>query len=76
MHDQTQDSCHVCRDAESLAVHAREWLVDQIRGHTQEHTTPFSLALSGGSTPKRLYQLLSELPAGTVDWNRVISYLG
>ncbi len=65
-----RDQIHVCEDSEALALHARDWLVELIGRHPSEQT-PFSIALSGGSTPKRLYQLLSELPAGTVDWNRV-----
>lgn len=59
---------HVCSDAEALAKHACSWLVDLINARTEES---FTLALSGGSTPKRLYQLLSELPEGTVPWSSV-----
>lgn len=73
-----RDQVHVCTDADSLAVHSRNWLVDRIGRHhaDPEIKTPFSLALAGGSTPKRLYELLSELPAGTIDWNRVVLLWG
>lgn len=73
-----RDQVHVCQDAESLAAHARYWLVDQIARHhaNPEADAPFSLALPGGSTPKRLYEFLSELPAGTVDWRRVVLLWG
>lgn len=37
----------------------------------------FIVALSGGSTPKRLYELLTEAPyAGAVDWSRVQFFWG
>lgn len=73
-----RDQVHVCTDADTLAVHARNWLVDRMGRHhaDPEIKAPFSLALAGGSTPKRLYELLSELPAGTIDWNRVVLLWG
>ncbi len=69
---------HVCQDAESLALHVRHWLVDQIDRHfaNPETNWPFSIALAGGSTPKRLYELISELPAGAIDWSRVLLLWG
>ncbi len=73
-----RDQVHVCKDAESLAIHARSWLVDRIGRHhaDPENKAPFSLALSGGSTPKRLYELLSELPHDAVDWSRILLLWG
>lgn len=71
-----RDQIHACRDAEALAYHARDWLVAQIERHRLEHETPYSLALSGGGTPQRLYQLLGELPVGTIDWGQVILVWG
>ncbi len=35
-----------------------------------------SIALSGGSTPKRLYQLIAESALDDVDWSKVILILG
>lgn len=67
---------HISPDAESLAEFARQWLVELIHQHLQTHSTPFTLALSGGSTPKRLYQLLAELPAGAIDWRRIVLLWG
>ena len=58
-------------DAEHLAAGARDWLVGLIREHQNASKNPFSIALSGGSTPKRLYQLLAELPTGEIDWSGV-----
>lgn len=61
-----------------MAVHSRNWLVDRVGRHQAdpEIKTPFSLALAGGSTPMRLYELLSELPVGAIDWNRVLLLWG
>lgn len=67
---------HVCSDAESLASHTRDWLVEKIDSHLRASETPFSIALSGGSTPKRLYQLLGEMPAGRIQWQRVLLLWG
>lgn len=68
---------HMESDAEALATFARDWLVERMaERHASSPTAQFSLALSGGSTPKRLYQLLAELPAGRVDWHRVLLVWG
>ncbi len=72
-----QQFLHVEPDAEALAVFARDWLVERIaERHAASPTALFRLALSGGSTPKRLYQLLAELPAGQIDWQRVLLIWG
>ncbi|MEM7479348.1 MAG: 6-phosphogluconolactonase [Planctomycetota bacterium] len=42
----------------------------------QSSSRPFVLALAGGSTPKRLYQLLAELPEGTINWSKVVLLWG
>lgn len=68
---------HVCRDSEALACYARDWFLALITEHQADASNrPFTLGLSGGSTPKRLYQLLSELPAGAIDWKRVVLIWG
>lgn len=36
----------------------------------------FSVALSGGSTPKSLYSLLASKPAGTVPWGETLFFFG
>jgi 6-phosphogluconolactonase len=36
----------------------------------------FSVALSGGSSPKKLYELLAELYAGQVNWEKVYFFFG
>ncbi|MEO8268141.1 MAG: 6-phosphogluconolactonase [Aureliella sp.] len=72
-----KQTIHTEADAESLAAYARDWLVKLIAmRHAASANARFSLALSGGSTPKRLYQLLSQLPAGSIDWQRVLLIWG
>ncbi len=36
----------------------------------------FSVALSGGSTPRKLFDLLADLPAGTIAWQQVYFFWG
>ncbi len=70
------DQLRLCDDAESLAAYCRDWLVRLIGEHCASCDAPFTLVLSGGSTPKRLYQLLAELSPGTLDWQRVLLIWG
>ncbi|WP_116813440.1 6-phosphogluconolactonase [Steroidobacter cummioxidans] len=48
----------VLADAEALAHHVADWLTTTASAKSGS----FSLALSGGSTPRRLYQLLASAP--------------
>lgn len=66
----------ICANGEALAEFTRQWLLDLIDHHRQHASGPFRLGLSGGSTPKRLYQLLAHLPAGRIDWRQVILVWG
>jgi 6-phosphogluconolactonase len=54
----TQPLLEVLADAGALAQRAADLMLPAA-GATNG---PFSVALSGGSTPKRLYQLLATLP--------------
>jgi len=54
----TQPLLEVLADADALARRA----ADLVLAAAQTKDGPFSVALSGGSTPKRLYQLLATLP--------------
>jgi 6-phosphogluconolactonase len=63
----------VLPDRETLATHVAEWLVDEIA----RTTGPFSIALSGGSTPKPLFERLAEPErAARIDWSRVHFFWG
>jgi 6-phosphogluconolactonase len=63
----------VSPDAESLAHRVAQWLTD-LACATPGH---FSVALSGGSTPRRLYQLLAGPPyREALPWDRVHWFWG
>ncbi len=69
----TTPSLDVSPDADSLAFRLADWLVERIAATTGK----FALNLSGGSTPKRLYSLLSsEIYRRKIDWERVHIFYG
>jgi 6-phosphogluconolactonase len=52
-----------------------KWLIDSIRIVLQGQST-CSIALSGGTTPKRLYATLAETELHSLDWSRVQLFWG
>jgi 6-phosphogluconolactonase len=63
----------IVTDAEALARHVADWLV----GAAAKSDRSFAIALSGGSTPRRLYELLASQPyRGTLPWERVHWFWG
>ena len=63
----------VADDAQALAELAADWLLAQ----AQAKSGTFSVALSGGSTPRRLYQLLASAPRRDLfPWNRTVWFWG
>ncbi len=72
----TAPSVHIFPDAEAVAQHAAEFITDLIV-KTLEKQDRFTLALSGGSTPKRLHQLLAATPyREQIDWTRLHIFWG
>src|SRR5215470_13500494 len=64
----------VVDDAEALAAAVAERLCQLAARPT---TTPFTIALSGGSTPKRLYELLAAPPyRDRIAWSAVELFFG
>ncbi len=57
-------------NAEEVATAACEWLVESVQEALRERGK-CSIALSGGSTPRRLFQLIAENELHCVDWSRV-----
>lgn len=57
-------------DSEQVALTARDWLVARIQQAIAENQFCV-IAASGGSTPKRLYELLAQLPDHTLDWSKI-----
>ncbi len=62
-------------NAEEVAIAATEWLIETIAECIAARGA-CSIALSGGSTPKRLYQLIAENETKSVDWSRVRLIMG
>jgi 6-phosphogluconolactonase len=57
-------------NAEEVAIAATDWLVETVRECIAARGQ-CSIALSGGSTPKRLYQIIAESETTSVDWSCV-----
>lgn len=65
-----------CADAEQVSRTGAEWFVRLCRESITARGR-FLVALAGGSTPKRLYQMLAEAPLrDEVDWSRVEVFWG
>ena len=72
---QSKPTTSVLSNADSLAQAVAERLVHLIASHYE--ATPFTIALSGGSTPKRLYQQLAQEPyKSQIEWSKVAFYFG
>ena len=60
-------------DSETLSESLADWIVERC----QASNGPFALNLSGGSTPKRLYEVLgSDIVRVKIDWERVHIFFG
>ena len=69
----SQPTVEIRPDLESLADTLANWLVERY----DEAKGPFALNLSGGSTPKRLYEILgSDIVRTKFDWERVHIFFG
>ena len=66
------DNVTVAADAEALARGAAAWMAKAVN----ESTGPFAIALSGGSTPQRLYQILAADYRNTLPWSRIHLFFG
>jgi 6-phosphogluconolactonase len=68
-------SLHVFPDLEALSRAAAQHIVSHIDRVLSEQKR-YTLALAGGSTPQRLYELLADVYSGTLPWNRVHLFWG
>ncbi len=67
---------HVCKNYEELSEHIADWMVELICKvlSTKER---FSIALTGGNTPKKLYEILaSDAYKNKIDWSRANIFIG
>ena len=66
-------SVEVAKDPEGLARRVAGWITDLAAASGAR----FALCLSGGSTPRRFYQLLAESPyRDTLPWDRIHWFWG
>ena len=76
MRTDSQAHYEILPDASAVAVAAADRFVAMARQSIDERGS-FRVALSGGSTPKRIYPLLVDEPrVGAVDWSRVDFFWG
>ena len=61
--------------SDEVAFAARDWFVERTKQAIAERGKCL-VSLSGGSTPKRLYELLSQLEPGAIDWPKVHLFWG
>ncbi len=67
---------HVYKDGEALSQASAKWIAHRI-GATLKSQDRFTIALSGGSTPKRLHQILAQSPyKEQVDWSKLHIFWG
>ncbi len=67
---------HIYRDGEELSHAVAKWTTEYI-SDTLEKQDRFTIALSGGSTPMRLHQLLAGSPyKEQIDWSRLHVFWG
>jgi len=70
---QTSARVEVAKDPEALARRAAGWITDLAAASRDR----FAICLSGGSTPRRLYQLLAESPyRDALPWDRIHWFWG
>jgi 6-phosphogluconolactonase len=70
---QTSATVEVAKDPEALARRAAGWITDLAAASRDR----FAICLSGGSTPRRLYQLLAESPyRDALPWERIHWFWG
>jgi 6-phosphogluconolactonase len=67
---------HVCKNYDELSEHIADWMVEYIC-KTLATKERFSVALTGGNTPKRLYEILaSDEYEHKIDWSRANVFIG
>ena len=65
----------ICRDEENLSRNAADLFTDQASRSILERER-FLVALNGGNTPMRLFQLLATEYRDRVDWTKVHFFWG
>jgi len=67
---------HIYENPESLSIAAAKWISDLI-ANTLKKQNRFTIALSGGNTPKKLHHLLAASPyKEQIDWSKLHVFWG
>jgi len=67
---------HISKDIEALSKYFADWLVSYIQEVLSKQDR-FTIALSGGNTPKKLYQLLAtDIYKNQINWERLHFFWG
>ena len=67
---------HVCKNYDELSEYIAHWMVEYIC-KTLATKKRFSIVLTGGNTPKKLYEILaSEEYKNKIDWSRANVFIG
>jgi 6-phosphogluconolactonase len=67
---------HIYKNADELVDELAKWITGYV-SRTLDKKDRFTIALSGGETPKNLYRTLSAEPYGTqIDWNKMHFFWG
>jgi 6-phosphogluconolactonase len=66
---------HIYRDKEQVARELARW-ISELAQETLEHQEYFSIALSGGETPKLLFNTLASEFKKEIDWTRMQIFWG
>jgi 6-phosphogluconolactonase len=67
---------HICKDADELSNAVCNWMSDYISA-TLEKQSIFTIALSGGSTPKKLHKILASSPhKEKINWEKMHFFWG
>jgi 6-phosphogluconolactonase len=67
---------HVVADGEGVAAAAARLVGTMVRGRAEQTEGDVSLVLSGGSTPRRLYEMLALESRSRVPWTRLSLFWG
>jgi 6-phosphogluconolactonase len=67
---------HISKNADTFNTEVADWLVQYIN-ETLQQQSRFTIALSGGSTPKKLHELLaSDSYKNKIDWSKLHFFWG
>ena len=67
---------HTYKDSEALSQAAAKWIAQRI-GETLRKQDRFTMALTGGSSPKRLHEILASAPyKDQIDWSKLHIFWG